>query len=329
MKLTPLPILVGLFLGLLAPSAAHAARISEPDTVLYGRIVERLGEREFPLASGTLVWNLQTTGPGGRALQLTTTLERLADGRFSYRLRIPHEALAYNLSVKPGALGLSSAAAQVQHLSIALDGRPLTVAPTAVDGFALDQSRRAGSQRIDLELLGASTDTDGDGAPDWWEDQNGLDKYDPTDLTQAPGGDPGSNHQTGSVQTFAEWRSAWFPTGTSDLDAFGLEDADQDGVSNFLEYAFSLDPTRIEQNTPDTLPRAYSDDGRLGVAFLKRAGATDLVYAVEVSDDLFQWTDGSEELEEIPAVTADPRVKFVNRSEPDGNRFFRVRVSRQ
>lgn len=337
MKPAPVPTLAALILGVVASAHLHAARISEPDTVIYGRVVERVGEREFPLSAGELVWNLRATGPGGRDFRLVTRLARLGDGRFSYQLRIPHDVLAYDLTVKPQAIGLPASGARVEHVSVTLDGRALAIAPGAVAGFALDQTRRAGVQRVDLELAGEATDTDGDGAPDWWEDQNGLDKYDPTDgSTQDPHG-PGSGNggngggTTGPIRTFAEWRAAWFPTRTGDLESFGEEDGDQDGISNFLEYAFSLDPSRADDRTGGTMPRAYSAAGRHGVAFQKRPGAADLQYQVEISHDLFHWSDATADLEELPPATAGgPDTILVTRAggEPVVQRFFRVRVNR-
>jgi hypothetical protein len=318
-----------------------AARISEPDTVLYGRVIERVGNREFPITSGVLVWNLRTTGPGARDLRLSTRLERLADGRFSYRLRIPHAVLAYDLTVKAGAVGLSGAGTRVQHVAVTLDGRPLAIAASAVDGFALDQSRRASTQRVDLEIGGDGTDTDGDGSPDWWEDQNGFDKYDPAD---APGeGNPAPATGTGPAPagvttatappgTFAAWRAAWFPGATGDLEFFGQQDADGDGVSNFLEYAFDLDPSRADDSGASGLPRAVHVSGRGGVAFHRRAGATDLVYQVETSADLFRWSSDPGELEELPASTSSSVRTVLSRTSADeaaGHRFFRVRVDRR
>ena len=318
---------------LFGPDAA-AARISEPDTVLYGRIVERLGDHNFLLTRGELVWHVRTTGPGGRELRLNTRLQSLGDGRYSYQLRIPHDALAYDLAVRSQSLGLTAAGGQLQHVAITLDGRPLSLTPSAVDGFTVGQAQRASTQRVDLETTSASMDSDGDGAPDWWEDQSGLDKFDPADaaprLASQSGSGAGATGIAASagVRTFAEWRAAWFPGVSGDLDVFGIEDADADGVSNFLEYAFELDPTRADDGGAVSLPRAARETGRVGLSFRKRTGATDLVYQVETSSDLADWKSGSEFVEELPGTTT---YAFAagSESEPVAQQFFRVRVSRK
>lgn len=329
-----------LLAGLLLPLPLHASRLSEPDTVLYGRIVERLGPRDFPITRGELVWIVQSSAPGSPEVRLATRLQPLAGGRYSYQLRIPHEVLAYDLRVRPGAVGLTATPARILHRSVTLDGRPLAFLPGAVDGFSASQTSRASALRLDLETAESPIDTDGDGAPDRWEDQQGLDRFDPTDAAPAlvtpeapPGGSPGTSTPGGvTMNSFAAWRAAWFPGASGDLDRFGSEDADRDGIANLLEYAFNLDPTRVEQDAGASLPRAVADGPRRGVAFAPRDGATDLEYRVETSTDLLDWKDAGDELESVTLVTSGTaRTAHVLRtgSEDSPQRFFRVRVHRR
>jgi hypothetical protein len=319
------------------PWAAHAARISEPDTVLYGRVIEHVGPREFLFTSGRLSWNLRTTGPMGRNFQLTAQLESLGGGHYSYRLSIPHEVLAYDLTVRSNAIGLASSSTQVEHLSVTVDGQPLTINPAAVDGFTVAQSQRANALRIDLVLTTNSPDSDGDGLPDWWEDQNGLNKYDHTDAakvfpTPVPALATSDPTAAAQAQTLAAWRNAWFPGNTDDLDLFGLQDPDNDGIPNLFEYAFNLNPTAPDANSFEALPHAISISGRPGIAFQRRANATDLRYQIESATDLFNWQDTSNEVEQVlPLAGAAPGTSvFLMRPDNSASyQFLRVRVNRQ
>jgi hypothetical protein len=316
------------------PLASTAARISEPDTVLYGRITDRLADREFLVTSGRLTWNLRTTGPGGREFHLTTTLEPLGGGRYSYRLAIPHQLLAYDLNVNAKSVALSSAGGRLEHLSVTLDGKPLTLSPAAVDGLALDTTRRASGVRVDLSFSFASTDSDGDGAPDWWEDQQGLDKYDPADASKPTTDPTGSDGTPGTTSTrlgtFAEWRAAWFPGNTQDLDLLGQQDPDADGISNLLEYAFDLNPTQPDTGASRSLPHPLATNGRGGIGFQRRSGAVDLNYRVEISTDLLNWVDGSDAVVETAGASAQS-VNYFERPELSEatHRFFRIRVTRR
>ncbi|MCC7373411.1 MAG: hypothetical protein IT581_02055 [Verrucomicrobiales bacterium] len=319
---------------LFAPLPSQAARISEPDTILYGRITDRLVDREFLVTSGQLTWNFRTTGPGGRNFNLTTTLESLGGGRYSYRLAIPHQLLAYDLSVNPKSVALSSVGGRLEHLGVSLNGKPLAVNPAAVDGLALDTTRRASAVRVDLSFSSGSTDSDGDGAPDWWEDQQGLDKFDPADAAKPATDGIGSNGTTGTpssrIGNFADWRAAWFPGNTQDLDLFGQLDPDADGISNLLEYAFDLNPTAPETQAPRSLPHAFSSSGRGGVGFQRRVDVADLSYQVEVSSDLLNWADGTNVVVES-AGESSQSVLYLEKPElaESTHRFFRIRVTRR
>lgn len=317
---------------LLAAFPAAAARISEPDTVLYGRIVQVVGEREFPITSGLLVWNLRTAGTNGLDYQLTTRLKPLADGRFSYELRIPHQFLAYDLTVNAVTVPMMVRGTSLEHVSVTLDGRPLTINPAAVSGFTVSPVNRAAAQRIDLALSGAVVDSDGDALPDWWEDEHGFDKWDPADAADLPGGFDPSGVSLDNARTFAQWRAALFPNDTSDLETFAAQDPDQDGIVNFLEYAFDLNPSQSDLDVVNALPRPCAVDGRMGIIFRQRKSATDLFVQVEVSSNLLEWQDGTSQLEAVvPASGPDTQRVYLSQSTAQTTeaKFFRVRVSRK
>ena len=79
-------------LALLLPSLTFAAGIPEPGTVFYGRIVTRTTGSDYFLTQGTLVWTIDSGQPGVAPLRFSAQLASYADGTYSYRLRIPHEA---------------------------------------------------------------------------------------------------------------------------------------------------------------------------------------------------------------------------------------------
>jgi len=179
-----------------------AASIPEPPTLIYGRVVQLVGGREFPVTSGILSWSLRPVATGTPAVALSTPLGPLADGTLCYRLEIPHEALVSGLAVSADAVALGTAETVHELVDVIVDGqtaRPLR--PGSVY-LALSQAGRAQAHRVDLVLGGTPADSDGDGLPDLWENAFGL--------------DPDAN----------------------DADA----DVDGDGLSNRQEYARGSDP---------------------------------------------------------------------------------------
>src|SRR6186713_3363685 len=89
--------LVILACGVKAPAALH---IAEPATVIYGRVFQVSDNREFLLTEGDLVWKIRNLSQAGREYTLRAKLEAIGDGRFSYRLSVPHQVLAYDLTVE-------------------------------------------------------------------------------------------------------------------------------------------------------------------------------------------------------------------------------------
>lgn len=86
--------------------------------------------------------------------------------------------------------------------------------------------------------------------------------------------------------SYSQWVSGYFPSGS-----LGNADPDQDGLQNFIEYGFNLNPNA---NSPASanLPKAgVTLSGRKGCAFtLPDPTPGDGVYRVMMSPDLITWT---------------------------------------
>jgi hypothetical protein len=175
----------------LLPAITQAATVPEPETVFYGRIIDRSGPVDRIITEGSLAWSVRKTD--GTVLPLTAPLAPLKDGEFSYSLRVPQEALSLGLTTAPSTVALGSAPARQAHLQISVDGHPATIIAPAESAFEVQQLTRAMTVRLDLEVSMPAADSDGDGIPDWWEDAHQLDKQLASDANLDPDGDGRSN----------------------------------------------------------------------------------------------------------------------------------------
>src|SRR6476646_5788314 len=157
--------------GLLVTCPVHA-EISEPETVFYGKIVNRTSGQEYLLTHGTLFWVISR--PDGSRLTLNGSLEPLNNGAYSYRLKVPHEALAYGLSVSASAVPLGTKPAACSHVQIMVDGSFATIMAPGASTFGVAQNLRATTYRLDLEVFNPLTDATGSGIPDWWKALYGV-----------------------------------------------------------------------------------------------------------------------------------------------------------
>ena len=140
---------------------------------------------------GSLVWTIRN-GNGSNVV-FNTTLYRLNDGEYSYRLDIPHSAVAYELDVPDFGIPLPSVAQTNSHVSATVDGVVVEFIGPSGEAFTAGQVTRAATYRLDMALDINALDSDGDGMPDWWEDKMGLDKQDPSDVAGDGDGDLVSN----------------------------------------------------------------------------------------------------------------------------------------
>lgn len=175
MKKSFFKLAVALSAGLLSiVSAFGNETIPEPATVLYGKVLHRAFGHELQLSEGTLEWVL--TDSSGQEHLYATDLENISDV-FSYRLGIPHQALATGLTFDNGVLPLGVQDEAYTFSEIRVNGQQAEILVSEVDFLELFQNARGATHRIDLVVNLDLLDSDGDGIPDWWEELNGSDPH--------------------------------------------------------------------------------------------------------------------------------------------------------
>jgi hypothetical protein len=100
------------------------------------------------------------------------------------------------------------------------------------------------------------------------------------------GGSPGVVAAAGnSYETWAE------DQGLTGDAALPDGDADQDGISNFLEYAFDLDPNSASNSEmPSHAFQTIGEDRYFSITFTRRSDDSSLVYRVEFCSTLSPWS---------------------------------------
>ena len=94
-------------------------------------------------------------------------------------------------------------------------------------------------------------------------------------------------------QDYSIWQEAIFtPAELGDSAISGpIVDLDEDGLTNLMEYALNLDP-KVFDNSANA-PAASVVGGILAITFNRWKKAVDIVYTVEVSGDLINWSEVS------------------------------------
>ncbi len=172
MKNSPstLMLLAAAFAGLATGSESRAAAVSEPETVFYGRIINRISGPTYVMSEGALSWRLRRSN--GTLVTLTAQLQPLKDGTYSYRLNVPHQALGLGLQASSsGTVPLSAQPTTVVHEQISVEGYPAAILAPGSDSFTFSQSGRARTCRLDLEVTNPLSDLDEDGIADWWQNR--------------------------------------------------------------------------------------------------------------------------------------------------------------
>ncbi|BCX48260.1 hypothetical protein HAHE_21680 [Haloferula helveola] len=206
MKTWILPTLIATLATLTARGA-----MPEPDIVFYGRVLHLGGGAEYVLTSGEIVWTVTPDeASGGEVQTVRGNLAPLKNGTMSYVLRIPqHLAVEGTMPGVLAGLRLPSGTPSLpfRNTTISVEGLPTRLADPSTSTFELSTEDHGDFQRLDLIVEGSLPDSDGDGLPDWWEEENGTDPF------------------------------------LADADA----DPDGDGATNLEEYAAGSDPTGPDQ----------------------------------------------------------------------------------
>ncbi|MES2924918.1 MAG: LamG-like jellyroll fold domain-containing protein [Verrucomicrobiota bacterium] len=94
-----------------------------------------------------------------------------------------------------------------------------------------------------------------------------------------------------TVQTTlaGSWRQLWFGSTAATGSAATTADPDSDGITNFWERAFNLNPT-LANSGAAVWPAVSESGGQLVLTYTRSIAATDLTYQVEWSTDLQTWS---------------------------------------
>lgn len=163
-------------LALLSGQALRAQGFTDSDIVFYGEVRKSGGGQTVLLQDGRLKLTFVNQRNTANRVTLETDLRPTGPGAtkpWSYALRVP---IAY-LPEAPRMgefLAVNNSATQFKIEEITIDGAPATLPDGSKEFYGLSFASRSGDYRLDLLVSGNSTDTDGDGLPDWWESLFGL-----------------------------------------------------------------------------------------------------------------------------------------------------------
>jgi MBG domain len=132
-------------------------------------------------------------------------------------------------------------------------------------------------------------------------------------------------------QNMQSWINRWLDNRSIPENEQGdNDDPDQDDISNLLEYAFGLDPSKPELR--NDLPPVEFQDGKLSFCYLKNLVATDLGYEVQSSTGLNTLETWNRAVTTETVIKTEGSVQTVRVTvetlDSDRNQFTRMKITR-
>jgi hypothetical protein len=159
-----------LFLGALIlamPGVAKASGIPEPGLTLYGKVFNKFNGGTARMTQGEIQWTFKPVG-GGAWVTVTNHLTNIND-QFSFVLQVPCESEIVGLTLSPNTLKVPTTPVQVDRATVLVNMQTVTFMNPAQTMMTLAGNERGRIEEVDLQVVIAVVDSDGDGLPDDWE----------------------------------------------------------------------------------------------------------------------------------------------------------------
>ena len=162
---------------ILASPLARAQGFTDSNVVFYGEVRKSGGGQTVLLQGGHLKATFVNQSNPTNRVTLETKLRPTGSGAvkpWSYALKVPLAWLPEAPRIDEYlSVGTQPTNFKIQEITI--DGVPATLPDGSKEFYGLSFASRSNDYRLDLLVAGDSTDSDGDGLPDWWERLFGLD----------------------------------------------------------------------------------------------------------------------------------------------------------
>jgi len=106
--------------------------------------------------------------------------------------------------------------------------------------------------------------------------------------------------------TAKDWIKSYFPKNEASFDDILNQDNDSDGLTNFEEYAYGLDPFKIDIMA--NLQQMSHENGHLVLTVGRSLFVSDVNYTIEISEDLSNWYSGDQYVQKISSELIDKRL---------------------